>query len=325
MGKFKVLVTRPVPEQVEQYIDAHCEAVYWRHQGMMSKEWFLEHVPDVEGIVGAGVRVDSGLLEAAHRLKVISNVSVGYNNFDTDLMKKHGVLGTNTPYVLDDTVADLIVALMLSAARRIPELDQLVKQGNWQRGMDAELFGVDLHHSKVGIIGMGRIGEEVARRARFGFQCEIMYHNRSRKPEIEAELDAVYGSLSDVLTSCDFIVLMTPFTAETKHLIGKDQFASMKRTAVFVNASRGATVDEEALYHALSSGQILAAGLDVFQQEPLPAGHPLTQLVNAVTLPHIGSATEQTRFDMAMDAAKSMVAVLQGKRPISIVAELKDV
>ncbi|AWB43863.1 bifunctional glyoxylate/hydroxypyruvate reductase B [Paenibacillus sp. CAA11] len=322
--KPKVFIARPVPPEVESYIAQHCRYSKWAHHDPISHEELVKELADAEGLLTAGGRVSADLLNHAPRLRAVSTMSVGYNNFDLDAMKARNIIGTNTPGVLDDTVADLIFALMLAAARRVTELDSYVKQGQWKKGEGDRLFGVDVHHKKLGIIGMGRIGEAVAKRARFGFGMEIMYYNRHRKPEAERKLEAEYRELKDLLRHSDFIVLMTPLTPETRHMIGQAEFALMKSTAVFVNASRGQTVDEEALTRALQERTIFAAGLDVFEREPVQPSNPLLSLPNVVTLPHIGSATKQTRDEMAMVAAENLVAALQGQTPPHVIPELRQ-
>jgi gluconate 2-dehydrogenase len=237
-------------------------------------------------------------------------------------MKARGVIGSNSPNVLNETVADLVFALILSTARRISELDRYVKDGLWKPGDNENLFGVDVHHASLGIVGMGRIGEAIARRAKFGFGMEVSYHNRTRKAEAEQQLGATYKKLDDLLRTSDFIVLITPLTAETAGLIGRDQFRMMKPSAIFINASRGQTVDEVAMIEALQTGLIRAAGLDVFQNEPVAADNPLLRMPNVVALPHIGSATSQTRFDMAMLAARNIVLAVNGSTPPNVVPEL---
>lgn len=238
-------------------------------------------------------------------------------------MKKRCIIGTNTPDVLNETVADLALALMLSAARRIPELDKLVKDGKWDNKGDEPLFGVDVHGKTLGIIGMGRIGESIARRGKFRFNMEVLYHNRRRKSEVEETLKTTYSSLEHLLRESDFVLLMVPYTLETRHLMGREQFALMKKSAIFINTSRGQTVDEKALIEALQNKEILAAGLDVFEQEPVSPDNPLLAMPNVVTLPHVGSATHQTRFDMAMLAAKNLVAAVTGREVSNVVPELK--
>jgi gluconate 2-dehydrogenase len=318
-----ILITRPIPSEVEAYLEAHCVCRRWNKEEPMPRQLLLNQLADVEGLLTAGGKIDLELLDHAPRLKVVSNISAGYNNMDLPAMKARKVMGTHTPEVLDETVADLVFGLILGAARRIPELDRHVKQGKWQKGEDAPFFGMDVHHATLGIIGMGRIGEAIARRAKLGFLMDVLYYNRTAKPEVEAALDVKYKPLNELLRSADFIVLMTPLTPETTHLIGQQEFQMMKPSAIFVNASRGKTVDEAALIQALRNKQIRAAGLDVFDREPIEPHNPLLQMENVITLPHIGSATAKTRFDMAYLAAANLVSALQGQTPPNLVSELK--
>jgi gluconate 2-dehydrogenase len=315
-----VFITRPIPSEVEAYIAAHCNYTIWNHDAPLPRNTLLQQLARVNGLLTVGGKIDQELLNHAPLLKVVSNISVGYNNMDLIAMKAHGVIGTNTPEVLDESVADLVFGLMLAAARRIPELDQYVKQGKWQRGDDKQLFGLDVHHATMGIIGMGRIGEAIARRAKLGFLMNVNYYNRNRKPEAEARLGVQYQPMNELLRTSDFIILMTPLTAETTHLIGREQFLCMKPTAIFINTSRGKTVDEAALIEALHNHQIRAAGLDVFDREPVDALNPLLQMPNVISLPHIGSSTAQTRFDMANLAAHNLVIALNGQIPPNIVS-----
>jgi len=324
MAKPKVLVLKPLPEEAKRIVRESCEMI--EPQETLSRERLLEEIADVEGLLTNDVRIDEELLSAAKKLKVVSNQSVGYDNFDLAAMRARGVIGTHTPYVLDDTVADLVFALILSAARRVPELDAQVKQGRWgEPGCGGEAhYGVDVHHATIGIIGMGRIGDAVARRASLGFGMKVLYSGRSRKPDAEQAYGAEYRTLDQLIEQSDFIVVLAPFTPETAGMIRAEHFARMKPTAVFVNASRGQLVDEQALFEALRNKRIFAAGLDVYEKEPVKAGHPLLAFPNVVTLPHIGSATAKTRYDMAMTAANNLVGGLLNDRPIYIVSELKD-
>jgi gluconate 2-dehydrogenase len=322
--KPKVYLARPVPKAVEAYIAEHCEVRMWDRANPIPREVLLEEVREVSGLLTSGVAVDQELLDHAPKLKVVSNIAVGYNNMDTTAMKSRGVMGTHTPSVLDETVADLVFAIILAAARRVTELDRIVKEGKWQKGSDEALFGVDVHHAKLGIIGMGRIGEAIARRATLGFGMEVMYYNRSSKPEVERRLGVSQADLSQLMRECDFVVLMIPLSQETVHFIGRDELALMKKSAFFINASRGQTVDEAALIEALEQGSIRGAGLDVYEQEPVDPDNPLLKMPNVVTLPHIGSATEQTRLDMAMLAAQNLVMAVTGQVPPNLVLELAN-
>ncbi|WP_242144078.1 MULTISPECIES: D-glycerate dehydrogenase [unclassified Bacillus cereus group] len=319
--KPKIYIAERIPTFVEEYLSEHCEYEKWDRDEKISRDILLEKIKDKDGLLNFGAKIDEELLQASPNLKVVSNISVGYDNFDLQAMKKRNVIGTNTPYVLDDTVADLVFALMLSASRRVCELDSYVKNGNWDTEISKEHFGVDVHHRTIGIIGMGRIGEAVAKRAKFGFDMDVLYHNRRRKKEAEQTFNATYCELDTLLKHSDFVVLLTPLTAETYHLIGEKGFSLMKETAVFINASRGKTVDEAALISALQQKKIFAAGIDTFTQEPIEKENPLLSLQNVVTLPHVGSATLKTRQQMAKVAAENLVAGLQGKTPPNIVHE----
>ncbi|QTH41017.1 D-glycerate dehydrogenase [Cohnella sp. LGH] len=324
MAMPKALVLKSLPEEAKRMIRERCELIE-PHGLPLSRERLLEEIADVEGLLTNDVLIDSELLNAAKNLRVVSNQSVGYENYDLKAMTARGVIGTHTPYVLDDTVADLVFALMLAAARRVPELDAQVKQGRWgEPGCGGEAhYGIDVHHATLGIVGMGRIGEAVARRASLGFGMNVLYSGRSRKPAVERAYGAQYRTLNELLEQADFVVVLAPFTPETARMIRAEHFARMKPTAVFVNASRGQLVDEAALAEALRSRRIFAAGLDVYETEPVKAGHPLLALPNVVTLPHIGSATAKTRYDMAMTAANNLVGGLLNDRPIHIVSELQ--
>ncbi|NDL67259.1 2-hydroxyacid dehydrogenase [Anaerotalea alkaliphila] len=322
-GLPKVFVAQPVPGEVEAYLKEHCDCRIWRGPGRLPLDTLFSEVGEMEGVMLSGFKVNGELLDRSPKLRVVSDVSVGYNNFDLELMRARGVAGTHTPGVLDDTVADLAMGLLLAAARRIPELDRYVKDGNWQRGDNEALFGKDVHHATLGILGMGRIGEALAKRARFGFDMEVLYHNRHRKPEAEMALGVRYAGFEELLSGSDYVVLLAPLTPATRGMMDEEAFRRMKPDAVFVNVSRGETVREEALVRALSEGWIRGAGLDVYEKEPVPRESPLLGMANCVTLPHIGSAVAQTRADMAMLAARSMVAVLEGRDPGTIVPELR--
>lgn len=321
--KQRVYIAEKVPAFVEEYIGEHYEYEKWDGNEKIPRHVLLEKIKDKHGLLNFGAIIDDELLAAAPQLKVVSNISVGYDNFNIAAMKQRDVIGTNTPYVLDDTVADLVFALMLSASRRVCELDRYVKSRKWNAEIGKEHFGLDVHHQTIGIIGMGRIGEVVAKRAKFGFDMDVLYYNRSRKEKAEQEIGATYCDLDSLLQNADFIVLLTPLTEETYHLIGEQEFNMMKETAIFINASRGKTVNETALIEALQQKKIFAAGIDTFTQEPIEKDNPLLSLQNVVTLPHIGSATLKTRRTMAMTAAKNLVAGLQGHTPPNVVNELK--
>ncbi|GAE32184.1 2-hydroxyacid dehydrogenase [Halalkalibacter hemicellulosilyticus] len=312
MSRPIVFSDKPLPKEIQAYLANHVKLTMWEEAHKLKREQLFEKLQGVDGFMTSGELINEELLQNAPNLRAVSTISVGYDHFDLNAMRKHQIIGTHTPYVLDDTVADLVLSLMLATARRIPELDALTKSGCWKKGDSRQLFGVDVHHKKLGIIGMGRIGEKIAKRAKYGFDMDVSYFNRKRKKGMEQQLGLHYEELEVLLRESDFIVLMVPLTNETKHFIGAHEFTLMKPSSIFINASRGQTVDEEAMTEALLTGEILAAGLDVYEQEPIHPTNPLLNLKNVVTLPHIGSATSETRDAMAMMAAKNIVAALTG-------------
>ncbi|MBM7109544.1 Glyoxylate/hydroxypyruvate reductase B [Brevibacillus laterosporus] len=289
----------------------------WDQEYPVPRDILLEKAKRSDGLyVMLSDRIDRELIDAAPHLKVVSTLAVGYDNIDVEACKKRGIVVTNTPDVLTDATADLAFGLLMAAGRRFVEANRVLMNGEWKTWSPYFMAGQRIHGATIGIIGMGRIGEAVAKRAS-GFDMRILYHNRSRKVEAEETYGATYCSLPDLLCESDYVVLLTPLTEETKGLMGAEQFAMMKSTAVFINASRGATVDEVALYQALKQETIWAAGLDVFQQEPIPTDHPLLSLPNVVALPHIGSATYETRDRMAMLVSQNLVAVLSGDEAVT--------
>ncbi len=314
--KPKVFVSQPISQEVKDYLAQYCDFKVWDQKVPIKREDLLQEIGDVDGLITSGRRITENLLNHAPNLKVVSNLSVGYNNFDLEAMKSRNVIGTNTPGVLDETVADLAFGLILASARRIAELDKIVKAGKWEpTSGDDRFVGVDVYGATLGIIGMGRIGEAIARRARLGFNMDVLYYNRNRKPDAEEELGVKYSDLDSLLQQSDFVLLMTPLTPETEKMIGEKEFKLMKKSAIFINISRGQTIDEEALTAALENKEIHAAALDVFEQEPVNKDNPLLKMPNVVTTPHIGSASRKTTNAMAMKAATNMVAALLGKEP----------
>ncbi|PHX37184.1 bifunctional glyoxylate/hydroxypyruvate reductase B, partial [Pseudomonas sp. NZIPFR-PS5] len=230
-----------------------------------------------------------------------------------------GILLTNTPDVLTETTADTGFALIMATARRVVELANMVRDGQWKQNIGPKHFGSDVHGKTLGIIGMGRIGEAVAQRGHFGFGMPVIYHSHSPKPAVEARFEARYRSLEDLLREADFVCLTVPLTAETEGLIGTEQFAQMRPETIFINIARGKVVDEQALIAALQNGQIRAAGLDVFEQEPVSPDSPLLRMDNVVATPHMGSATHETREAMARCAVDNLLAALAGERPKDLV------
>lgn len=307
-------ITPPMVERLEQHFNV---IVPNPKQGDIAAQ-FNEALPQAHGLIGAGRKLGREQLASAAQLEVVSSVSVGYDNYDVGYFNERGIMLTNTPDVLTESTADLGFSLIMSSARRVAELDAWTKAGQWKATVSPEQFGTDVFGKTLGIVGLGNIGATVARRGRLGFNMPILYSGNSRKPELEQELGAQFRSLAELLAEADFVCLVVPLSEKTRHLIGAAEFKQMKRSAILVNISRGPVVDETALVDALRNGDIRGAGLDVYEKEPL-AESPLFQLSNAVTLPHIGSATSQTREAMANRAMDNLTAALLGKRPQDLV------
>lgn len=271
-------------------------------------------LPEAHGLLGVGRPFGRAQLAQAEQLEVISTISVGYDNYDLAYLNERGILLTNTPDVLTETTADLGFTLLMAAARRVPELDAWVKAGHWQAPVGPAQFGSDVHGKTLGILGLGNIGAAIARRGRFGFNMQVLYSGNSRKPHLEQELGARYCGFDELLGAADFVVLVVPLSEQTRHLIGRRELALMKPGAILVNVARGPVVDEPALIEALQNGQLRAAGLDVYEKEPLRES-PLFALPNVVTLPHVGSATHETRQAMAELALDNLERALLGGTP----------
>ncbi|MFY0991246.1 2-hydroxyacid dehydrogenase [Halomonas sp. C05BenzN] len=282
---------------------------------------FRQAMAEAHGLIGAGIGVTPALLDASPQLEAIATISVGYDNYPVEELTRRGILLCNTPDVLTETTADTGFLLIMAAARRAIELAELVKRGDWQASIDERHFGCDVHGKTLGMIGFGRIGAAVARRGALGFGMQVLYANASPKPALEAEFGAQRRELDELLAESDFVCVTVPLTAETEHLIGAHEFSQMKPSAIFVNIARGKVVDESALIAALEKGQIRAAGLDVFEQEPLSPESPLPHMTNVVALPHIGSATHETRDAMAQRAVDNITLALKGEHPVSLVNE----
>lgn len=322
--KPKVYIAKPIPLEVEEYIAQSCEYKIWDKKEAIPQDVLYEEIADVDGLMISKWKVSEEFLDHAPKLKILSNVAAGYENFDYELMKKRNVLGTNTPHVLDDSVADLALGLILMTARKLGRLNQYVKDGSWSRLDDEDFLGQDVHHATLGIIGMGNIGEKIAKRAALGFDMHVLYNNRSKRPDAEEKYGAVYAELDDLLRKADFVLVMLPLSTATEGLIGKREFDLMKPSSFFFNCSRGKIVKEAELIEALQTGSIKGAGLDVYETEPVDKDNPLLKMDNVVTMPHMGSATEATRFKMAMTAAHNLVAGVTGQNPPNLVKELKD-
>jgi len=319
--KKKVIAYERVEKPVLEILKDIYDVKFFKNINPKTDEEFLAFLKEAEGIIGLALKVDEELLNHAPHLKIVSNVSVGYNNLDLDALTKRNIMATNTPHVLTDTVADAIFGLLIATARRIPELDHLVKSRQWNESLSEEHYGVDVHHKTLGIIGMGEIGQAIAKRAHYGFDMDILYHNRRRNKEAEKTYNATYVSLENLLKQSDFVLLMTPLTPETEGLLGLAEFKRMKQSAIFINGSRGKTIVEKDLIKALEDGEIAAAGLDVFEQEPINHNNPLLDMPKVVTLPHIGSSTFETELKMSELAAKNLIAGLSGEKPPTLLNE----
>ena len=311
--KPSIILYKALPDDLLQRLETHFTVTRVANLKPETVAQHAEAFASAQGLLGSSEKVDSELLEKMPQLRATSTVSVGYDNFDVDALNARKILLMHTPTVLTETVADTIMALVLSSARRVVEVAERVKVGEWTSGIGPDWFGVDVHHKTLGIIGMGRIGLALAQRAHFGFGMPILYNARRHHTEAEERFQARYCDLDTLLKESDFVCLVLPLTDETHHLIGKKQFEMMKKSAIFINAGRGPVVDEAALIDALKNGEIHAAGLDVFEQEPLPVDSPLLSLPNVVALPHIGSATHETRYNMAECAVDNLIDALNGK------------
>lgn len=315
----KVLVTRIIPNSGLEILKGRVDLDVFSEDRPITKEELIHRVKGKEGLYCLlSDRIDRDVIDAAgSQLKVISNYAVGFNNIDVEYATEKGIRVTNTPGALREATADLTWALLMSAARRIPESDGFVREGRFVGWGPMLMLGYDVYGKTIGIVGMGDIGAAVARRAK-GFNMRILYHSRSRKVEVERELGAEKVDFEDLLGQSDFISLHVPLTPETRHMIGGREMALMKRSAILINLARGEVVDERALFLALKEKRIAAAGLDVFENEPMLTPG-LADLDNVVLTPHTGSATFESRDTMAVMAANDLLLGLEGKRPKNLV------
>lgn len=314
--KNRIVAYKPLPTDVLAFLREHADVIEVdaaRHDALVAA------LREADGAIGASVKIAPAMLDGAQRLKALSTISVGYDNFDVPDLTRRGIVLAHTPDVLTESTADTVFSLILATARRVVELAQWVKAGHWTGSIGPTHYGTDVQGKTLGIVGLGRIGGAVARRAALGFNMRVLYTNRSANGQAERDYGARRVELAELLAASDFVCLQVPLTPETRHLIGAAEFRQMKRSAIFINASRGATVDEAALIDALRAGTIHGAGLDVFEEEPLPATSPLLALSNVVALPHIGSATHETRHAMARCAAENLVAALAGTLAVNVV------
>ncbi|MFA9284417.1 2-hydroxyacid dehydrogenase [Comamonas sp. SY3] len=314
----QILVFRELPDDQLARLQAAHDVTVANPRVAAQRDAFFAALPQAQALIGSSYPITDALLDEAPQLRVISSISVGVDNYPLAALRERGIALCHTPGVLTETTADTIFALLMATSRRIPELAMYVRSGQWQRNIGEDLFGWDVHGKTLGILGMGRIGMALARRAALGFGMRVLYNNRSVVPD--SELGALAGHVHYVardalLREADFVVSVVPSTPETKHLLGAEAFAMMKPSAIVINGSRGAIVDEAALLHALDTDQIRAAGLDVFATEPLPVESPLRTHAKVVALPHIGSATHETRHAMAEMATSNLLQVLAGEQP----------
>ncbi len=315
--RMKVFITRRIPEDGIRILEREgLEVTIFPEERIPTKEEIINGVKDADALISLLTdKIDREVMDAAPNLKVIGNYAVGYNNIDVEYARKKGIVVVNTPGVLTDATADLAFALILAVSRRIVEGDKLVRRGEFKGWAPLLLLGKDVWGATIGIIGAGRIGQAVGRRAR-GFNMRILYYDRERKEEFEREVDAKFVTLEELLQESDIITLHVPLTQHTYHLLGEREFEMMKDGVVIVNTSRGEVIDEEALIKAIKKGKVFSVGLDVFENEP-NIREELLQLPNVVLTPHIGSATERTRRKMAEMVCSDVLRVLKGEEPLN--------
>ena len=317
----RVFVTRILPEDAMTLLKQKFDVEYWPHEYPPPKNILVKKVKEVNGLICLLTeKIDREIIEAANpNFWGISQIAVGYDNIDVEAATERGIYVTNTPGVLTETTADFAFALLMATARRIAEADRYVRSGKWKIPWGLMMFlGQDVWGKTIGIIGMGRIGTAVAKRAK-GMNMKILYYDVYRNEWAEKELGAQYVDLETLLKESDFVTLHVPLTKSTYHLINEDKLKLMKKTACLINTSRGPVVDEKALYKALKEGWIWAAGLDVWEMEPTDPKNPLLTLENVIATPHIASASYETRTKMAVMAAKNMIAILEGRIPPNLV------
>ena len=319
MTRKNVLVFRELPPDQLARLQAVHDVTVANPRVPAQRDSFFASLPAAQGLIGSSFRIDEAVIAQAPKLEVVSSISVGVDNYDLALLQRRGILLCNTPGVLTETTADTIFALVMATSRRLVELALHVREGRWTRNIDESLFGWDVHGKTLGILGFGRIGQAVARRAALGFGMPVLYHNRSAVDLPELGPRAQHVPLAQLLRESDIVAVTLPLTDETRGLMGREQFAALKEGAIFVNGSRGAVVQEDALLAALDSGRLRAAGLDVFAVEPLPADSPLRTHPRVTALPHIGSATHETRLAMARLATTNLLQGLAGIRPAAVV------
>jgi len=320
MRKPKVYVTREIPERGLKLIKERFEAEVWPEYGPPPKQVIIEKSREVDALASLlSDKIDAEVFDAAPNLKIVSQMAVGFDNIDIKEATKRGIYVTNTPGVLTETTADFAWALLMAVARRVVEADKYIRTGKWKVGWHPTmLMGRDVYGATIGVVGAGRIGSAVARRAK-GFNMKILFYDVIPRPDLEKELGAKQVDLETLLKESDFVSIHVPLMKETYHLIDENKLRLMKKTAYLINNSRGPVIDEKALYKALKEGWIAGAGLDVFEQEPTPLDNPLLKLDNVVVAPHISSASHETRSKMAEMVAQNLIAFFEGKTPPNLV------
>src|SRR5579859_2273201 len=314
MAKAKVFSTHPLFDEARVILGEHCDVEYWAKPERPSREEIAARIKEKDGLISLLTdRINEDLLLAAPKLRIVANVAVGFDNLDVPACTRHSVIATNTPGVLDETTADFTWTLLLAVARRRGEADTYTRNGNWKGWNLDQMCGTDVWGKTLGIVGFGRIGRAVARRAA-GFKMRILYNATKRAPvDVEKELGAEYRELNALLAESDFVTLHVPLNSETRGLLDVPKFFRMKPTAFVINTSRGPVMDEAALVHALEAKKIAGAALDVFEQEPFI--HAGLKRSNVVMAPHMGSASVETRSKMAAMAAHNVAALFRGQRP----------
>ncbi|CAB3723595.1 Glyoxylate/hydroxypyruvate reductase B [Paraburkholderia graminis C4D1M] len=313
----RIVAYRKLPAAAVRILEAQFDVTFVDADA--DRAAFCEALAGAHGAIGNKLKLGAELLDGAPVLEAVSTVSAGYDDFDVAELTRRGIVLCNTPDEVTETTADLVLALMLAAARRVAELDAWTRRGEWRASSGPAQFGVDVHHKTLGIVGLGRIGAAVARRAALGFGMNVLYSNRSRHPAAEQAYGAQWCPLPELLGEADFVCVLVPLSAATVKLIGAAELRLMKPSAILINCARGQVLDETALTDALREGRLLGAGLDVFEREPLPADSPLFALPNVTFVPHIGSATRQTREAMAHRAALNLLDALQGRHTATCV------
>lgn len=313
--KKNIVLYKKIPAEQQLRLEEQFNVSYFDGINDANRDAVKLALKNADGMIGASVPVREELLNCTEQLRAISTISVGVDQFDVDDLTQRGIRLMHTPSVLTDTTADTIFTLILATARRAVELSMMVRAGKWKKSIGEEFYGVNVHHKTIGILGMGRIGSAVAKRANAGFDMKVLYVNEFQNKDVEEKYQAKRCELDELLQQSDFVVITLPLTKETEKLINKEKLNLMKPSAILVNGARGKIVDQKALVEALQNKTIRAAGLDVFEVEPLPIDSPLMNINNVVLTPHIGSATFETRYDMVVTAVDNIITALSDHKP----------